>query len=91
MTVDLAGLKKNVCLSHQLSQPKLYTIFRTQKSKTKLQIQLDRTYEENITDIPTSCDTGNKKDSKGYKKSWVGYKLHVDCIDGDIPVSALLS
>ena len=64
---------------------------RQPKPKTKLQIQLDRTYEENITDIPTSCDTGNKKDSKGYKKSWIGYKLHVDCIDGDIPVSALLS
>ncbi len=64
---------------------------RQPKSKTKLQIQLNRTYEENITDIPTSCDTGNKKDSKGYKKSWIGYKLHVDCIDGDIPVSTLLS
>ena len=31
------------------------------KPKTKLQIQLDRTYEENITDIPTSCDTETKK------------------------------
>ena len=64
---------------------------RQPKPKTKLQIQLDRTYEENIKDIPTCCDVGNKKDSKGYKKSWIGYKLHVDCIDGDIPVSALLS
>ena len=61
------------------------------KQKTKLQIQLDRTREENIKDIPTWCDVGTKKDSKGYKKTWIGYKLHVDCIDGDIPVSALLS
>ena len=25
------------------------------------------------------------------KESWIGYKLHLDCIDGDIPVSAILS
>ena len=59
--------------------------------KPKLQIQLDRTCAENIEDIPKDCDVGNKKDSKGYKKSWIGYKLDVDCIDGDIPVSALIS
>ncbi|MCK7467130.1 MAG: transposase [Desulfosudis oleivorans] len=34
---------------------------------------------------------GTKKDSKGYKMTWRGYKLHIDCIDGDIPVSALLT
>ena len=25
------------------------------------------------------------------KESWIGYKLHLDCIDGDIPISAILS
>ena len=34
---------------------------------------------------------GCKKDSKGYKHSWCGYKLHIDTIDGDIPVSAVLT
>ncbi len=34
---------------------------------------------------------GTKINSKGYKTSWTGYKLHLDCIDGDIPVSAILS
>ncbi|MGO9147473.1 MAG: hypothetical protein ACLQDF_14000 [Desulfomonilia bacterium] len=33
---------------------------------------------------------GTKKDSKGYN-IWRGYKLHIDCIDGDIPVGALLT
>ena len=32
-----------------------------------------------------------KKNSKGYKVSWIGYKLHLDCIDGDIPISAILT
>jgi len=32
-----------------------------------------------------------KKNSQGKVESWCGYKLHVDTIDGDIPVSAILS
>ncbi len=41
--------------------------------------------------MPSQCNVGTKKNSKGYKESWTGYKLHVDCIDGDIPVSAILT
>lgn len=32
-----------------------------------------------------------KKNGKGYKDTWIGYKLHLDCVDGDIPISAILS
>ena len=28
-----------------------------------------------LDDLPTACDVGMKKDSKGYKSTWVGYKL----------------
>lgn len=34
---------------------------------------------------------GCKKNSKGYKKTWIGYKLHLDVIDGDIPISGILT
>nr|VFJ62390.1 MAG: Transposase domain (DUF772) [Candidatus Kentron sp. DK] len=47
--------------------------------------------EEMKADLPTACDVGTKKDSKGYKHSWVGYKLHIDVADGSIPVSCLLT
>jgi len=47
--------------------------------------------EENLLDLPSKCNVGTKKNSKGYKESWTGYKLHVDCIDGDIPVSVILT
>jgi len=57
----------------------------------KLDLQLGRSLEENLKDLPYHCDVGTKKDSKGYKMTWRGYKLHIDCIDGDIPVSALLT
>jgi hypothetical protein len=32
-----------------------------------------------------------KLDSKGHKKTWIGYKLHLDIADRDIPVSAYLA
>ncbi|MFQ3246393.1 MAG: hypothetical protein ACI9SP_003045 [Arenicella sp.] len=34
---------------------------------------------------------GTKRNSKGYKTSWVGYKLHIDAAHGGIPISGLLS
>lgn len=61
------------------------------KEPTKQEIQLTRSLEENHADIPVVCDWGTKRDSKGNSYSWVGYKLHIDTIDGDIPVSAILS
>jgi hypothetical protein len=58
---------------------------------TRLQRQLERTLEENLADLPRGCDWGTKKDSKGKKESWRGYKLHLDTIDGDIPISWLVT
>jgi hypothetical protein len=61
------------------------------KSRKRVQVQAERSLEENMVDLPTVCNVGTKKNSKGYKTTWIGYKLHLDCIDGDIPVSAILS
>ncbi len=61
------------------------------KPPKRLDLQADRSLEDNLCDVPTPCDVGTKINSKGYKTSWTGYKLHLDCIDGDIPVSAILS
>ena len=36
-------------------------------------------------------DYGTKKDSKGKKQCWRGYKLHIDVIDGDLPISWLVT
>ena len=61
------------------------------KPPERFELQPAKSLEENLDDLPTLCDKGTEKDSKGYKKSWNGYKLHIDCIDGDIPVSAILT
>ena len=58
---------------------------------SKLTVQLKRTLEENLKDLSTCCNVGTKRNSKGYKSSWIGYKLHLDCVDGDIPVSGVVT
>jgi len=57
----------------------------------RLEVQPARTLAENLADLPTRCDVGCKRNSKGHQESWIGYKFHLDTIDGDIPVSALLT
>jgi hypothetical protein len=46
---------------------------------------------EMLDDLPKACDVGTKKNSKGHKISWIGYKLHLDVADGGIPISAILT
>ena len=64
---------------------------REPKPPKRLDLQPERSFEENIQDLPHVCDVGAKQNSKGYKETWIGYKLHLDCVDGDIPVSAILT
>jgi hypothetical protein len=58
---------------------------------TRIQKQRTMTLEEMLKDLPKACDKGAKKDSKGNVMYWTGYKLHLDTIDGGIPVSALVT
>ncbi len=44
-----------------------------------------------LADLPIACDVGSKKNSKGYKETWIGYKLHLDVACGQIPVSCVLT
>lgn len=58
---------------------------------TRLELQLKMRLSEMLADLPSDCDIGCKKNAKGFITTWKGYKLHVDTIDGDIPVSAILT
>ena len=44
-----------------------------------------------LADLPRACTPGVKQNAKGYRTHWIGYKLHLDVADGDIPVSAILT
>lgn len=58
---------------------------------TRLERQVDMTLEEMLEDLPTACDIGTKRNSKGHTNSWKGYKFHLDTGDGGIPISAILT
>jgi hypothetical protein len=57
----------------------------------RLDLQLKRSLDENLDDLPKPCDFGCKRDSKGNTYSWQGYKLHIGVADGDVPISAILT
>jgi len=58
---------------------------------TRLERQADMTLEQMLDELPRDCNVGTKKNSKGYKESWIGYKLHIDAADGQIPISCILT
>lgn len=61
------------------------------KEQRRLERQRGMSLEEMLNDLPAACDTGTKKNAKGYKESWTGYKLHMDIADGCIPISCILT
>jgi len=61
------------------------------KQPTRLERQRTMSKQEMLKDLPTVCDVGTKKNSKGYKETWTGYKLHIDAADGQIPISCILT
>jgi hypothetical protein len=61
------------------------------KDERRLAVQPNRSLRENLSDLPKACDWGAKYDSHGNKMTWRGYKLHIDTMDGDVPVSAYLT
>ena len=64
---------------------------RPPEPETVLEKQQHQTLEEMQSEIPKACDVGCKKNSQGYKETWIGYKLHISTADGDIPIAAILS
>ena len=61
------------------------------KEPRRLERQASMTLEQMLEDLPKVCDIGVKRNAKGHQESWTGYKLHIDVIDGGIPVSCLLT
>lgn len=61
------------------------------KEPTRLERQSQMNVKEMLDDLPKECDIGCKKNSKGHTETWVGYKLHIDTIDGQLPISCVLT
>jgi hypothetical protein len=70
-------------------RPKKGEELQTPPKRTELQPHM--TLDEMLADLPKVCDYGTKKNSKGVKETWRGYKLHLDVDDHGIPISYILT
>jgi hypothetical protein len=64
---------------------------REPQPETRLQRQCRQSAPEALAELPVHCDVGTKKNSKGYKETWIGYKLHADVTDCCLPISLALT
>ena len=64
---------------------------REPKEQTRLKRQVGQSVEQALNELPVFCDVGTKKSSKGFKETWIGYKLHADVNDCGLPVSVVLT
>ena len=61
------------------------------KPLTRIEQQRTQSLDEMRAGLPTQCDVGVKRNSKGFRETWIGYKLHLDTANGIIPVAAILT
>lgn len=77
--------------SKKKGRPKKGEIREDKEDVTRLMRQVGQTPEDAIKGLPTVCDVGCKKNAKGYKETWIGYKLHIDTNDCGLPITAVLT
>jgi len=61
------------------------------KEPRRIERQAAMSLAEMLADLPAHCAVGTKRNAKGHTVSWIGYKLHLDIADGDVPISAVLT
>lgn len=64
-------------------EPKQLTILEQQENMT--------TTEDMLSLVSTDCGVGIKQNSKGNREVWIGGKLHISAVDGDIPITTFYS
>ena len=57
----------------------------------RIERQQGMTLAAMLADLPRVCDVGAKRNAKGHQETWIGYKLHIDTADGEIPISCVLT
>ena len=66
-------------------------INKNTKDFNAINLQGNRDVETNLRLLPTLCDWGCKRNSKGKVQYWCGYKLHLAVADGDFPLAVCLT
>ncbi len=45
--------------------------------------------DEMVDALPKECNVGCKRNARGRRQSWVGWKIHLDVADGGVPISCI--
>jgi len=78
-------------VKHKRGRPKKGETRESKKPPILGQQQKMSTTEEMLTLVSTDCGVGIKQNSKGNREVWIGGKLHISVVDGDIPITAFYS
>ena len=78
-------------VKHKAGRPKKGETREPIKPKILQQQKELLTVEEKLTLVSRECGVGIKQNSKGNREVWIGGKLHISAVDGDIPVTAFYS
>lgn len=82
---------ETVAVPKKRGRPQKGEVRESKAEDTRLNRQVNQTAAEGLADVPTACDVGCKKNAKGYKETWIGYKLHLDTADCGLPITAVLT
>ena len=58
---------------------------------TRLERQVDLSFEEALSELPEQCDWGIKRDTDGNTYRWRGYKAHISWGDNMMPLCCFTS
>jgi len=83
--------KKEEKPKNKVGRPKKGKKREPVKQKTLEQQQDVNTTEDMLSLVSTDCGVGVKQNSKGNREVWIGGKLHISVVDGDIPITAFYS
>lgn len=77
-------------VKHRRGRPRKGEV-RSPPPVRRIERQAGMSLAEMLADLPRHCDVGAKRNAKGHQESWIGYKLHIDTADGEIPISCVLT
>ena len=76
---------------YKRGRPKKGEIREPIKPKILEQQKEMKSVKEMLNLVSTNCGVGIKQNSKGNREVWIGGKLHISAVDGDIPITAFYS
>jgi hypothetical protein len=82
---------KETKLKRKRGRPKKGEVVSPKEPTILEQQEKMSTTQEMLSLVSTQCDVGIKQNAKGNRYKWIGGKLHMTVVDGDIPVTAIYS